>query len=112
VAGLFILIGAVPRTDWLPDDIARDERGYVLTGDDAPGADRESRRQPLETTAPGIFAAGDVRHGSVKRVAAAVGEGAAAIQQLLRYLEGVSSESSPYPILEPATPAGIASRSG
>ena len=63
-------------------------------GDDVPSAGGpEFRRQPLETTVPGIFAAGDVRHGSVKRVAAAVGEGASAIQQLHRYLESVSGSS-------------------
>ena len=84
--GLFILIGATPKTDWLPAEIRRDEKGFVLTGDDAPSAaGPEFSRLPLETTAPGIFAAGDVRHGSVKRVAAAVGEGAAAIQQVPRY---------------------------
>ena len=93
-AGLFILIGATPRTDWLPAAIARDEKGYVLTGDDVPSAGGpEFRQLPLETTAPGIFAAGDVRHGSVKRVAAAVGEGAAAIPQVLRYLESASRRS-------------------
>ena len=76
-AGVFILIGSVPRTDWLPPEIARDDHGFVLTGTDA-------GRPPLETTMPGVFAAGDVRSGSVKRVAAAVGEGAEAIQQLHR----------------------------
>jgi thioredoxin reductase (NADPH) len=90
-AGLFILIGAVPRTDWLPAAIARDDRGYVLTGSDVPSTGGSGPgREPLETTALGIFAAGDVRHGSVKRVAAAVGEGAAAIQQLHRSLSSVS----------------------
>lgn len=83
---LFILIGAAPRTDWLPAEIARDERGFVLTGEDASPVDGGPGhlRLPLETTMAGIFAAGDVRHGSIKRVAAAVGEGATAIQQLQR----------------------------
>jgi thioredoxin reductase (NADPH) len=81
--GLFVLIGARPRTDWLPDEIARDRRGFVLTGGDL--ADDPSwplERQPLllETSLPGVFAAGDARHGSVKRVASAVGEGSIAIQ--------------------------------
>ena len=86
-SGLFILIGATPRTDWLPTGIARDERGFILTGDDAPKkADDASARLPLETTMAGVFAAGDVRHGSTKRIAAAVGEGASAVQQLHRHL--------------------------
>ena len=88
--GLFLLIGAEPRTEWLPAAIARDERGFVLTGDDVPSADGHTRL-PLETTMPGVFAAGDVRHGSIKRVAAAVGEGAAASQQVQRYRSAASS---------------------
>lgn len=84
--GLFLLIGAEPHTEWLPAGVARDERGFVLTGDDAPSAvDRGRVRLPFETTMPGVFAAGDVRHGSIKRVAAAVGEGATASQQVQRY---------------------------
>jgi thioredoxin reductase (NADPH) len=71
-SGLFILIGAEPPTDWLPEEIARDERGYVLTG------------SSLETSAPGVFAIGDVRHGSTKRVASAVGEGSVVVAELHR----------------------------
>lgn len=81
--GLFVLIGARPHTDWLPDDVARDGSGFVLTGDDLAGDERwPLERQPLslETSMPGVFAAGDARHGSVKRVASAVGEGSIAIQ--------------------------------
>ena len=86
VAGLFIMIGAVPRTDWLPAELARDSQGFVLTGDDGPRVQSpEQFRLPYETTMPGVFALGDVRSGSVKRVAAAVGEGSAAIQYVLRY---------------------------
>jgi thioredoxin reductase (NADPH) len=88
-AGLFVLIGAEPETDWLPEEIARDERGYVLTGADLQDeAEGPLDRPPLllETGMPGVFAAGDVRHGSAKRVAAAVGEGALAIQLCHRYL--------------------------
>jgi thioredoxin reductase (NADPH) len=86
VSGLFILIGGVPRTDWLPPALARDEKGFVLTGDDGPPVEWPGRtRLPYETTVPGVFAAGDVRSGSVKRVAAAVGEGSAAVQQVLRF---------------------------
>jgi thioredoxin reductase (NADPH) len=80
---LFALIGARPRTDWLPAAIARDERGFLRTGDDLPGdAGWPLERQPLalETSMPGVLAAGDVRHGSVKRVASAVGEGSIAVQ--------------------------------
>jgi thioredoxin reductase (NADPH) len=78
--GAFILIGAAPGTEWLPDAIARDERGFVLTGTDGPGAGTSAA--PLETTMHGVYAAGDVRHGSEKRVAAAVGEGSTVIRQI------------------------------
>lgn len=77
---LFVLIGGVPFTDWLPDEIARDRWGYVLAGADA-GA-----RHAFETTMPGVFAVGDVRHGSVKRVASSVGEGAVVVQQVHDHL--------------------------
>jgi thioredoxin reductase (NADPH) len=79
--GLFLLLGAEPTCDWLPDRIARDQRGFVLTGRDVPKA-RWARGLPpeaLETTVPGIFAAGDIRAGSMKRVAAASGEGASVV---------------------------------
>ena len=82
---LFILIGATPRTDWLPAGIDRDSGGFVLTGQDVRSASR-APSQTLETSIPGIYAAGDVRHGSVKRVAAAVGEGASAIREIHGYL--------------------------
>ena len=81
--GLFLMIGAHPCTDWLPDDIARDSRGFVLTGLDLGedgGWPLERRPFLLETSMPGVLAAGDVRHGAVKRVASAVGEGSIAIQ--------------------------------
>jgi thioredoxin reductase (NADPH) len=86
---LFVLIGADAATDWLPAEIARDEHGFVLTGADAMKAGQwKADREPfaLETSAPGIFAIGDVRSGSVKRVAAAVGEGGIAIAFVHRYL--------------------------
>jgi thioredoxin reductase (NADPH) len=73
--GLFIFIGAEPRTEWLPPDVERDERGFVTTKDD------------YATTAPGVFAIGDVRSGSVKRVASAVGEGSVVIQHVHHYLD-------------------------
>jgi thioredoxin reductase (NADPH) len=85
--GLFLMIGAHPHTDWLPDDVERDPGGFVLTGSDL-GDDScwAGERDPflLETSLPRVFAAGDVRHGSVKRVASAVGEGSVAIQLLHR----------------------------
>src|SRR5262249_31615993 len=76
-AALCVMTGAVPHTDWLPDSIARDRHGYIVTGRDVPGGDSPGdarlRPLPLETSLPGVFAAGDVRAGSVKRVASAVG---------------------------------------
>jgi thioredoxin reductase (NADPH) len=80
---LFVLIGARPHTDWLPPEVARDPDGFVLSGPDLPDDGRwplDRRPHLLETSMPGVLAAGDVRHGSVKRVASAVGEGAIAIQ--------------------------------
>jgi thioredoxin reductase (NADPH) len=95
VSGLFVMIGASPRTDWLPPAIARDERGYVLTGDDGPRVERPDQfRLPFETTMPGVFAVGDVRSGSVKRIAAAVGEGSMAVQQVHRYLARVADAAA------------------
>ena len=86
-AGLFILIGAEPFTDWLPGAIARDQWGFILTGPDAaPHWPLARAPFPFETTTPGVFAVGDVRHGSVKRVASAVGEGSIAIRLVHDYL--------------------------
>jgi len=87
--GVFIFIGADAETEWLPADIARDARGYVLTGDDLRKARRWSHgRDPylLETSVPGVFACGDVRLSPVKRVASAVGEGSMAIAFVHQYL--------------------------
>jgi thioredoxin reductase (NADPH) len=91
---LFVFIGAAPCTDWLGKEILRDSNGFVLTGPDLiidgqPPAEWPLERQPyfLETSAPGVFAAGDVRGQSVKRVASAVGEGAMAVTLVHRYLE-------------------------
>ena len=93
-AALVVLIGAVPHTGWLPASIGRDEHGFILTGSDLPGggnpaADWALPRPPLplETSLPGVFAAGDVRHGSIKRVASAVGEGSIAATQMTQYLQ-------------------------
>ena len=87
--GLFIFIGADAETAWLPPEIALDPDGYVLTGPDVAGKRWELDRDPylLETSVPGIFAAGDVRFGPVKRVAAAVGEGSMAIAFVRQYLK-------------------------
>ena len=101
-SAMFVLIGAEPRTDWLAGVVERDERGYVLTGRDLVGADGrppagwplERPPMPLETSLPGVFAAGDVRYRSIKRVASAVGEGSIAVQLVHEYLN------------EPQSPAG------
>ena len=83
-AGLFVLIGAHPHTDWLPDAVVRNHWGYVCTGSDVPGA---IGLPMLETSVPGIFAVGDVRTNAVKRVASAAGEGSVVIQQVYRRIE-------------------------
>jgi thioredoxin reductase (NADPH) len=93
---MFIFIGALPRTDWLGELVERDERGFILTGPDLIRDGQHPRgwsleRDPflLETNVPGIFAVGDVRHGSVKRVASGVGEGSVAVQFIHQYLSKV-----------------------
>ena len=92
---LFVLIGGEPQTAWLPPALIRDQWGYVCTGRDVMDLLRERppaawplERDPflLETSIPGVFAAGDVRHGSIKRCAAAVGEGSMAIAVAHQYL--------------------------
>jgi len=86
---LFIFIGAAPRTDWLPDDLMRDSHGFILTGTECgprpPGWNRERPPLNLETSIPGIFAAGDVRSGSIKRIASAAGEGAMGVRFVHEY---------------------------
>ena len=87
--GLFVMIGAEPHTGWLPEEVQRDDHGFVLTGSDAASAGSwplERAPLPYETSLPGFFAVGDVRHGSVKRVASAVGEGSVVVSQLHQYL--------------------------
>jgi len=95
-SAMFIFIGALPRTDWLADLVERDERGFLLTGSDLIRNGQRPKgwtleRDPflLETNIPGIFAVGDVRHGSVKRVASSVGEGSVAVQFIHQYLSKV-----------------------
>ena len=87
--GLYLSIGARPHTEWLPAEIARDDRGFVLTGADVPRDTWPLERDPLplETSLPRVLAVGDARHGSVKRVASAVGAGSIAIQVVHRLLE-------------------------
>jgi thioredoxin reductase (NADPH) len=86
-AGLFILIGAKPFTEWLPAAVDRDEWGYITTGP----SDTDPRRLPYETTVPGVFAVGDVRRESIKRVASAVGDGAVCVRLIHDYLARVEA---------------------
>ena len=93
---LFIFIGAAPKTDWLEGVVERDERGFILSGPDLVRDGKRPKNWPqdrdpylLETSVPGIFVAGDVRHGSVKRVASGVGEGSIAVQFIHQYLAKV-----------------------
>jgi thioredoxin reductase (NADPH) len=94
-SGLFIFIGAAPNTDWLPDTIMRDPNGFLLSGSDLKVDGKMPKnwslpREPylLETSVPGVFVAGDVRHGSIKRVASAVGEGSISVQFIHKHLAG------------------------
>ena len=91
VGAMFVFIGAAPYTDWVGEQVGRDERGFVLAGPDT--AVSATHRWPLErdpflleTTLPGVFVAGDVRHRSIKRVASAVGEGSMSVQFIHQYL--------------------------
>ena len=95
--GVFVFIGADAETGWLPDEIARDARGYVLTGEAVVRAGRwRANRDPylLETSVPGVFACGDVRSGPIKRVAAAVGEGSMAVAFIHQYLQRADKPAS------------------
>jgi thioredoxin reductase (NADPH) len=101
-SALFVHIGAEPRTEWLQGSVERDRAGYVVTGADLLRGGHASNSWPLdrppllfETSLPGVFAAGDVRHGSVKRVASAVGEGATAVQLVHQYLADQERAGAP-----------------
>lgn len=84
---IFIMVGASPKTGWLPAEVEHDGRGYIQTGDLLPGdAVRIRPGRPLESSMPGLFAVGDVRAGSMKRVASAVGEGSSAVPLVREYL--------------------------
>jgi thioredoxin reductase (NADPH) len=85
LSAFFVMIGALPHTEWLSDSVQRDKHGFIITGSDI---SQNSSRQPskFETSLPGVFAAGDVRSASVKRVASAVGEGSVAIHFIHDYL--------------------------
>ncbi len=111
-AGLFILIGARPHTDWLPDSVERDPGGYVVTGSALVRAGSVIEGWPLprpplmmETSVPGLFAVGDVRHGSTTRVASAVGDGAVVVEQIHRLLTPSEPELEASPGVEQHTPA-------
>ncbi len=95
--GLFLLLGAEPHCDWLPPEVARDAAGFVLTGRDVPRAGWVDDLPPdnLATSVPGVFAAGDIRSGSMKRVASASGEGASAVPLVHRWLEGLEQVAAP-----------------
>ena len=89
---LFLFLGAAPCTEWLGDAVARDEKGFVLTGEEA-GADGL-----LETSVPGVYAAGDVRSGSIKRCATAVGEGAAVVRFVHERMAAQASSPQTAPV--------------
>jgi thioredoxin reductase (NADPH) len=88
--GLFVFIGATPCTEWLDGQLAADEDGFLLTGNEVPSNALERAGQPallLETSRPGVFCIGDARSGSIKRVATAIGEGSMAVRLLFDRLE-------------------------
>lgn len=88
VPHVFMFIGAEPNTGWLDGCVTLDDKGYVVTGATGPAGDNDSVALPLETSLPRVFAIGDVRSGSTKRVASAVGEGAAVVSQIHSVLGG------------------------
>jgi thioredoxin reductase (NADPH) len=93
---MFVFIGAAPRSDWLTGAVKLDERGFVVTGPvEGNGDGGRSQRSVLETSRPGVFAAGDVRSGSIKRVASAAGEGAMAVRMVHEYLGTMESWRQP-----------------
>jgi thioredoxin reductase (NADPH) len=106
---VFVFIGAEPHTAWLGGQVALDDDGFVVTGLDWPHDDGETpgwpldrAQYPLETSCPGVFAAGDVRSGAVRRVASAVGEGAMAVRFIHQYLADVGAASPARGVAGPA----------
>jgi thioredoxin reductase (NADPH) len=100
VRGLFVFIGAEPSTGWLAGQLAQDRRGFLLTGASVPDAELEdTSRMPLflETSRPGVFAVGDVRSDSVKRAAAAVGEGSVAARLVFERLQATGTANADPP---------------
>ncbi|MDN5854361.1 MAG: response regulator, partial [Actinomycetia bacterium] len=95
--GLFLLLGATPECDWMPDALARDDHGFVLTGRDVPQHAWTDGLPPVDlaTTVPGVFAVGDIRSGSMKRVAAASGEGSSVVPQVHRWLAAAPDATTP-----------------
>jgi thioredoxin reductase (NADPH) len=100
---LFVLIGGEPRTQWLPDTVQR-QWGYILTGRDVAGWPLDRAPLPLETSIPGVFAAGDARYRSIKRVASAVGDGATVVRLVHEYLAADDEDELS------AAPAGLLGR--
>jgi thioredoxin reductase (NADPH) len=93
VRQLFMFIGAEPNTTWLDGCVELDDRGYVLTGTQSAAHMSTAARYPLQTSLPRVFAIGDVRGGSTKRVASAVGEGAAVVAQIHSFLGDLSNST-------------------
>jgi thioredoxin reductase (NADPH) len=112
VCGLFVFIGAVPCTGWLRDTLATDDKGFVLTGRDLPASALANYHSDLplvsETSQPGVFAVGDVRAGSVKRAASAVGEGSMAVRMIHQRLAHPATLTAPHPDAPPSTPTRVA----
>jgi thioredoxin reductase (NADPH) len=115
-AAVFVLIGAESRTDWLGDVLQRDAHGFLLTGVDVSSHGWPLPRSPLpfETSLPGVFAVGDVRHGSVKRVAGAVGDGSVAVSSVHQYIAELAAgrartkDSGGYPDVRAGADSGVA----
>jgi thioredoxin reductase (NADPH) len=117
-SGLFIFIGASPKTEWLRGVVPMDERGFLLSGPLLPRAENSHQpinwtldRDPflLETNVPGVFVAGDVRHGSIKRVASSVGEGSICVQMIHQHLAHLSAMPAGVPV-GASTAVGTAGR--
>jgi thioredoxin reductase (NADPH) len=98
---VFVFIGSSPATEWVGTGIARDRDGYLITGSAADGMDRAVGTSALQTSMAGVFAIGDVRSGSVKRVSAAIGEGASVVQFVHEYLQSRAEADTGKPWFHP-----------